>query len=50
MNFSVGKNERIVAFSDLVMADALRSDNTRAAIILIEHIEKDQVIVYERTQ
>ena len=35
---------------DLVMADALRSENTRAARRLIEHIEKDQVIVYERTQ
>jgi len=35
---------------DLVMADALRSENTRAARRLIEHIKKDQVIVYERTQ
>ena len=35
---------------DLVMADALRSDNTRAARRLIEHIEKDQVIIYENNQ
>jgi len=50
MNFSVGKNERIVAFSDLVMADALHADNTRAAKRLIEHIEKDYVTVYEKNQ
>ena len=35
---------------DLVMADALRSENTRAARRLIEHIEKDQVIIYENNQ
>lgn len=35
---------------DLVMADALHSENSRAARRLIEHIEKDQVIVYENNQ
>lgn len=35
---------------DLVMADALHSENTRAAKRLIEHIERDQLIVYEKNQ
>ena len=33
---------------DIVMADALQSDNTRAAQRLKQHIEKDQVVIYER--
>lgn len=41
---AIGKNV------DLVMADALLSENTRAVKRLIEHIEKDQVIVYEHNQ
>lgn len=35
---------------DLVIADALHADNTRAAKRLIEHIEKDYVTVYEKNQ
>ena len=33
---------------DIVMADALASDNTRSAKSLKEHIERDKVIIYER--
>ena len=41
---AVGKNV------DIVMADALQSENTRAAKRLLEHFERDQVIVYENNQ
>lgn len=41
---AIGKNV------DLVMADAILSGNTRAVKRLIEHIKKDQVIVYEHNQ
>ena len=33
---------------DIVMADALETDNTRSAKRLREHIERDKVIIYER--
>ena len=33
---------------DIVMADALLSDNSRAAKRLSEHIEKDKVVIFER--
>ena len=35
---------------DLIMADALQSDTTRSAKRLIDNIERDKVIVYERNQ
>lgn len=35
---------------DIVMADALASDNTRSAKRLKEHIERDKVIIYERVE
>ena len=35
---------------DIVMADALESDNTRSAKRLKEHIERDKVIIYERIE
>ncbi len=38
----IGKNV------DVVMADALQSDNTRATKRLIKNIEKDKVVIYER--
>lgn len=41
---AIGKNV------DIIMADALQSDNTRAAKRLKEHIERDKVIIYERIQ
>ena len=41
---AIGKN------FDIVMADALKSENTRAAKRLRENIERDKVIIYERIQ
>ena len=41
---AIGKNV------DIVMADALQADNTRAAKRLKEHIERDKMIIYERIQ
>lgn len=41
---AIGKNV------DIVMADALESDNTRAAKRLREHIERDKVIIFERIE
>ena len=38
----IGKNV------DVVMADALQSDHTRATKRLIKNIEKDKVVIYER--
>ena len=35
---------------DILMADALESDNTRSAKRLKEHIERDKVIIYERIE
>lgn len=44
LQHALGKNV------DIVMADALQSDNTRAAKRLKANIEKDQVIMYEKNQ
>ncbi len=41
---AIGKNV------DIVMADALQSEDTRAAKRLMEHIERDKVIIYESVQ
>ena len=41
---AIGKNV------DIVMTDALQSENTRAAKRLRENIERDKVIIYERIQ
>lgn len=35
---------------DIVMSDALQSDNTRAAKKIIDNIEREKVIVYEKHQ
>lgn len=35
---------------DMIMTDALQSDTTRAAKRLIDNIERDKVVVYERDQ